>query len=106
MLVNCAAWGLKKELVWETLTRARAIENQCYMIAVTQSGQIEGEDWNLGHSRVISYDGSTIEEIGVGDTKETSVDGAFLSEIKFEEMYEFRKKCTVLLDIHDNYVVE
>lgn len=106
VLVNCAAWGLHKELVWETLTRARAIENQCYMVAVTQSGQIEGKDWNLGHSRVIGYDGKTIGEIGVGDSKETSIDGAFTTVIKFEEMYEFRKKCTVLLDIHDSYDVK
>lgn len=106
MFVCVAAWGLHKELVWETLTRARAIENQCYMIALTQSGQIEGNDWNLGHSRVISYDGSIIGEIGVGDSKETSVEGAFTSELKFEEMYEFRKKCTVLLDICDTYEVE
>lgn len=106
MLVNCAAWGLGKELVWESLTRTRAIENQCYMIAATQCGQIEGEDWNLGHSRIISYDGSTVGETGIGDTKETSVEGVIISELNFEEMYEFRKKCTVFLDIHGTYDVK
>lgn len=106
VLINVAAWGLNKEIPWEVLTRARAIENQCFMVAVTQSGEISGKDWNLGHSRIINYDGKTLGEVGIGDTKETSVDGAFTAELKFKEMYEFREKCTVLLDIHDKYDVK
>lgn len=106
VIVNCAAWGMGKELVWEALTRARAIENQCYIAAVTQCGQIEGDDWNLGHSRIINYDGKTLGETGIGDNKKTSVEDVIISELDFEEMYEFRKKCTVFLDIHDTYDVK
>lgn len=106
LLVNVAAWGLHKEIPWEVLTKARAVENQCYMVAITQSGKIAGKDWNLGHSRIISYDGATLSEIGVGDVKETSLEGVMFADIKFNEMYKFREKCTVLLDIHDRYDVK
>lgn len=103
ILVNMAAWPMSRAIHWEALTKARAIENQSFMVALTQSGLIEknknGEEWNLGHSRVIDYNGNVISEINEGE-------GAMFAEIKFEEMYEFRKKCTVLLDIHNTYDVK
>lgn len=99
LLINMAAWPMSRAVHWEALSKARAIENQCFMVALTQSGLIEGEEWNLGHSRIIDYDGEVISEVKEGE-------GAMFAEIKFEEMYEFRKKCTVLLDIHDKYEVE
>lgn len=106
VLVNMAAWPLSRSIHWEALTKARAIENQCFMVAVTQSGLIEENEWNLGHSRIIDYAGETISEMGIGDSKDSSVEGAITAEIEFGEMYEFRKKCTVLLDIHDSYDVQ
>lgn len=103
ILINMAAWPLSRAVHWEALSKARAIENQCFMIALTQSGLIEenknGGEWNLGYSRVIDYNGNVISEIKEGE-------GAMVADIKFEEMYEFRKKCTVLLDIHDTYDVK
>lgn len=52
LIVNMAAWGSKKPVPWETLTRARAIENQVYLVALTQSGPINNTEWNIGHSRI------------------------------------------------------
>lgn len=99
MLINMAAWPMSRPIHWEALTKARAIENQCHMVALTQSGQIEGDEWNLGHSRIIDYKGDVLSEIDEGE-------GAMFAELKFKEMYEFRNKCTVLLDIHDTYDVK
>ena len=99
LLINMAAWPKSRAGHWESLSKARAIENQCFMIALTQSGLIENEEYNLGHSRIIDYNGEVISEI----KKE---DSAVLTEIKFKEMYEFREKCTVLLDIHNAYDVQ
>ena len=99
LLVNMAAWPMKRATHWEALSKARAIENQTFMVALTQSGLIEGDEYNLGHSRVIDYNGDVISEIKSGE-------GVMFAEIKFEEMYEFRKKCSVLLDIQDAYEVE
>ena len=99
LLVNMAAWGLKKPVPWETLTRCRAIENQAYMVALTQSGQIKGDDWNIGHSRIFDYVGETVTEIK--DQKE----GLMTCKINFDKMYEYRNSCTILNDIHEKYEV-
>ena len=99
LLVNMAAWGSKKPIPWETLTRARAIENQAYMVGLTQSGLIKDDEWNIGHSRIFDYVGETIAEIK--DQKE----GIMSCEINFENMYEYRNSCTILKDIKNCYEV-
>ena len=63
LLIDCAAWGLKKPIPWECMTRCRAVENQSFMVALTQSGYIEDNEWNIGHSRIIDYKGDSIAEI-------------------------------------------
>lgn len=99
LLVNMAAWGLKKPIPWEVLTRARAIENQCYMIALTQSGVIKDDDWNIGHSRIIDYVGETVSEI------KNQNEGLMFAEINLKNMYEYRNTCTILKDIRKCYEV-
>ncbi len=99
LFVNCAAWGLKKPIPWECMTRCRAVENQTFMVALTQSGYIEDDEWNIGHSRIIDYKGETINEIK--DQKE----GAVIAQLDFGPMYDFREKCTCLNDIKENYEV-
>ena len=100
LLVNMAAWGVKKPIPWEYLTGARAVENQCYMIALTQSGKIKGDEYNIGHSRIFDFCGETIAEIK--DQRE----GIISCKINFNQMYEYRKICTILNDIRDNYEVK
>ena len=100
LLINCAAWGLKKPIPWECMTRARACENQSYMVALTQSGYIENDEWNIGHSRIIDYKGETISEIK--DQKE----GAMTATLDFDLMYEFREKCKCICDIKEQYEVK
>ncbi len=100
LLVNMAAWGLSKPIPWEMMTRSRAIENQTYMVALTQSGPIEDNEFNIGHSRIIDYNGNIISEIK--DQRE----GIMFAEINLNEMYEFREKCTILNDIKENYEVK
>lgn len=99
ILVNCAAWGSKKPIPWEVMTKSRAVENQCYMIALTQSGYIENGEYNLGESRIIDYKGEELSSIMSGE-------GIVSSEILLDPMYEFRNKCTVLNDIKDKYEVK
>lgn len=100
LFINAAAWGLNKPIPWECMTRCRAVENQTYMVALTQSGYIEDSEWNIGHSRIIDYKGESISEIK--DQKE----GAMSALIKFDEMYQFRDKCTILNDIRESYEVK
>ena len=100
VLVNCAAWGLNKPVEWEVMTKSRAVENQCYMIALTQCGEIENEEYNLGQSRIIGYKGEEIASIL--DNKE----GIVFGSLNITSLYNFREKCKVLNDIKDNYEVK
>lgn len=100
ILINCAAWGLKKPIPWECMTRSRAVENQTFMVALTQSGYIEDDEWNIGYSRIIDYKGETISEIK--DQKE----GAMTAILEFAPMYEFRDKCKCIDDIRKSYEVK
>lgn len=100
LFINCAAWGLKKPIPWECMTRSRAVENQTFMVALTQSGYIENNEWNIGHSRIIDYKGDSLTEIK--DQKE----GAMTAHLEFEDMYEFREKCTCMNDIRERYEVK
>ena len=75
------------------------MENQCNFIAIDQKGLIKGNEYNLGYSRVINYDGSINKEID-------EAKNYIYATIKFDSaMYDFRNKCTVLNDIHNNYEV-
>lgn len=99
LMVNVAAWGIKKEIPWISMTHSRAVENQCYFVALTQSGKILNDDYNLGKSAIIDYKGDNLSQIVSGE-------GAISANLDFEEEYEFRKKCTVLKDIHTEYKVK
>lgn len=50
LLIYVANWPEKRRLIWDTLLKARAIENQCYTIGVNRSGR----DGNS-----IDYDGGS-----------------------------------------------
>ena len=100
IFINAAAWGLKKPVPWECMTRSRAVENQTYMVALTQCGPIDENEWNIGHSRIIDYKGESIAEI------KNQKEGAMTAVINFDDMYEFREKCTILNDIKENYEVK
>ena len=99
LMVNAAAWGIKKEIPWFSMTHSRAVENQCYFVALTQSGPIPNGDFNLGKSAIIDYKGDNLAEINSGE-------GAIQATINFEEQNRFRAKCTVLKDIHKFYEVK
>lgn len=98
ILVNMAAWPKSRKIHWDSLTTARAVENQSYFIALTQTGLLADGSENLGHSMIIDFEGKVLKEI---EEKE----GGIYAEADLEKMYEFREKCTVLNDIKDSYEV-
>lgn len=99
ILVNMAAWGANKKIPWDSMTTSRAVENQTYFVALTQTGTLKNGDKNLGHSMLLDYKGDILSEIN-------KKEGRIYAEININEMYEFRRKCTVLKDIKDVYEVE
>lgn len=51
---------------WETLLRARAIENQCYVLAAAQGGDHENGRRTWGHSVLIDPWGVVLDQIATG----------------------------------------
>lgn len=98
ILVNMAAWPLSRAIHWNSLTQARAIENQTYVVALTQTGTLPSGAKNLGHSYIYDYSGNILNEI-------ETIEGFISAEINLYNMYEFRSKCTILEDIQENYEV-
>ena len=98
ILVNCAAWASTKPVQWEVMTKSRAVENQTFVVAVNQFGLMKNNEHNLGHSRIIDYNGGVISEILEGE-------GFIQADVNLREMYEFREKCTVLNDLKKSYEV-
>ena len=48
---------------WEVLLRARAIENQCFVLAAAQSGRHQNGRETWGHSMIIDPWGDTVAEL-------------------------------------------
>ncbi|HVO89335.1 MAG TPA: carbon-nitrogen hydrolase family protein [Casimicrobiaceae bacterium] len=51
---------------WETLLRARAIENQCYVLAAAQGGVHEGGRRTWGHSMIVDPWGEIVDWLADG----------------------------------------
>ncbi|MDP2560715.1 carbon-nitrogen hydrolase family protein [Psychrobium sp. 1_MG-2023] len=51
---------------WELLVRARAVENQCFMIAANQSGLHQNGRETWGHSMIVSPWGEVCDELASG----------------------------------------
>lgn len=99
LLVYVANWPESRREVWNTLLKARAIENQAYVIGVNRIGRDgNGIDYS-GDSAVIDPKGNIISNIQPCEEK---VETATLS---MQELIEFRAKFPVLPD-RDEFVIQ
>jgi len=91
LLYYVANWPAPRHRVWEILLRARAIENQAYVLGVSRTG-IDGEGVDhLGGSCVINPMG---EVEGVLDRQ----DGILEASLDLKKIREFREKFPVWKD--------
>lgn len=74
---------------WDVLTRARAIENQCVVIAAAQTGKHPGGRETWGHSRIIDAWGRVLAE-------RTGGVGLVWAELDFDEVRDLRRRMPVL----------
>jgi predicted amidohydrolase len=75
---------------WELLLRARAIENQCYVVAANQVGQHSERSASFGHSLIIDPWGRVLAEAS-GDEP-----GIITAELSAETLLEVRRKLPAL----------
>lgn len=66
LLLVAAQWPLARREQWRTLLRARAIENQLFVVACNSCGRVGDSDF-AGSSVVIAPDGAILAEAGPGE---------------------------------------
>lgn len=68
---------------WEVLLRARAIENQCYVLASAQGGTHRNGRRTFGHSMLIGPWGEVLSQLPEGEGVVCGeIDTAFLAEVR------------------------
>jgi predicted amidohydrolase len=60
LLINVANWPEKRSIAWNTLLRARAIENQCFVAGVNRVGEDGNKIFYNGSSTIIDPLGEII----------------------------------------------
>lgn len=89
-ILYVALWPKPRRRVWQTLLRARAIENQAYVVGVNRIGEEPGLEYS-GDSAVIDYRGEEVIDMG-------SREGVEVVEIDIEALQRFRAKFNVSAD--------
>jgi predicted amidohydrolase len=92
LIIYSANWPESRKLVWNTLIKSRAIENQCYVAAVNRTGTDGNGVLYCGESMLINYQGEVIA--GADSSQESIVTG----ETSVDELLAFRTKYPFLKD--------
>lgn len=97
ILVNVANWPMVRSEVWNTLLKARAIENQCYVVASNRTGTDGAGLEYQGESQVIDYKGKVISST-------TQNEAILINTLHKNDLTLFRSKFDTLKDA-DNFVI-
>ncbi len=86
--VPAAFTAVTGEAHWESLLRARAIENQCYVVAAAQGGRHNEKRETWGHSMIIDPWGSVLDCLEKGE-------GIALANIDIDYLNDIRARMPV-----------
>jgi len=98
LLINVANWPEKRSVAWQTLLRARAIENQCFVAGVNRTGEDGNKIYYGGESTIIDPLGEIIYE----KNKEENV---FTYTLQKEKITETRNQFPFLRDA-DSFIIK
>ena len=99
ILIYIANWPERRKDAWSTLLKARAIENQCFVVGVNRIG-IDGSGINhSGDSVVLDYFGKELSSIKPFEESYQTI------EISYKELYDFRQKFNTYQD-SDNFEIK
>lgn len=90
LLIYVANWPEARNYAWQQLLRARAIENQCYVVACNRVGRDGNGVEHAGNSCIVNYMG---EDIGFGNEQ-----GVYQFNLVAEPLKTHRQSFPVLLD--------
>lgn len=91
LAIFTAEWPEKKSEVWNTLLRARAIENQAYIVGVNRVGIDDSDIKYKGESMVLNMKGRVVSKASEGKDVVTA-------ELNYEDLKAFRDYFTVAKD--------
>lgn len=91
LLLYVASWPTPRIEPWNTLVRARAIENVCYVAAVNRVGT-DPDCHYCGCSAIVDFKGETLAQ------RERESVGVIYAELDFKKLEEFRAKFPALGD--------
>lgn len=68
---------------WHVLLRARAIEQQCYVLAAAQTGHHYGKRWSYGHALIVDPWGTVLAECGEGEgVAVAEIDPTYVAKVR------------------------
>ena len=92
LVINVANFPGNRREIWNTLLKARAIENQCYVVAANRVG-VDGMDiYYTGDSQVINAVGQPVYQALPGEEK------IIYGTLSMDELLDFRHAFPVLPD--------
>jgi omega-amidase len=92
VLICVASWPDVRREAWNSLLKARAIENQCYVIGVNNTGEDKNGFKYAGDSVVLDPLGEFMGKVNEYE------EGSATVEISLKELQNFRKKLPFLRD--------
>lgn len=98
VLVYVANWPEPRHLAWETLLRARAIENLAYAVGVNRVGTDGNDVRYKGGSAVVDYLGNYLTPV-------TDSPGVWSASLDLAKLREFREKFPFHLDA-DRFTID
>jgi predicted amidohydrolase len=94
VLIYVANWPERRNTAWKSLLRARAIENQCYVIGVNRVGNDGSDIYHSGDSTVIDPLGEILYE-------KAHDEDIFTIQLNKDQLHSIRKKFQFWRDADD-----
>ncbi|TQF72470.1 nitrilase-related carbon-nitrogen hydrolase [Pseudoalteromonas luteoviolacea] len=95
VMVNVANWPAARRFAWDTLLRARAIENQCYVLANNRIGEDGYGTAHNGGTVALDYLGQSLLQVPDDQT------GVITTTLSKEALVQFRTQFPAHLDADD-----
>ena len=94
LLIYVANWPSRRQIAWDTLLRARAIENLCWVAGVNRIGTDGNELPYEGGSAIIDVNGEAVADLG-------NSDGVASATLDLDDLAKFRERFAFHKDADD-----
>jgi predicted amidohydrolase len=92
LMVNVANWPAPRRYVWDTLLKARAMENQAFVVGVNRVGEDGRNTAHTGGTTIIDFSGETI--VCADDNQQQII----TTQLDFSKLEKFKNDFPAFLD--------